>query len=694
MLALPPQKKGNITACQYASARPSTLVQPPSPSSTSESVPAEIPGPALDKLANLERIVLQLVSSQKRQHGCLDDQEESGSNITSAQHWTRQSVDEARLYQIQEVRCHLRAQHERYTQHEQPTLPLLPSSIESAPTLLLGSSRNATRAELLLSLPSKETCDVLVSSQYERFWHDPDSTTIVWVAILFAMMRIASLDYLREEDEPLQFKGKCQSLAVTYRQRLADCLAFADYLQPHEFLVEALILHQYAEYVSSRDAKSSIWVLTGTIIRLAMRMGYHQSSQPVLCQSPFKIGLPPMVDFSSSPTDLPSNIYDDDGFHEACTSIPPAQPVSEPTKISYLIAKTKLAFGFAQALAEVNRKSFVDYQRLLKIDRDLRRTYDSVPEYYKLGRLHSQDSFVLCSARFSLAAIHHKSLCVIHSHYIGLEARDRCHLYSTKVCLTSALAILRMQATQDQVLSIDGRLRKLTNYQTSLAIHDYLLAAAIISSYLFSSVGVRGNSAQRSPKAKTVSPGLPSNMELIKALENSAKIFRSIREKSTDAWKAADVLGVISQRLLGSVRISPDISKDASHSQQATSLGHGENGATRLSSDGDLLPQATMHPSSEAVFTDQFESEQCPEYSLSFASADNHSMQSLGLGEQYNEDNGIDQAAAVDYGDVMDDSPSTWLPDGFFPTLDINQPLSTLWSLNDAGDDFGVLNNL
>ena len=96
-------------------------------------------------------------------------------------------------------------------------------------------------------------------------------------------------DYIREGDEPIEYKGKCHDLAANFRNRFTDCLILADYMQPHEFLIEALSLHLYAEYVSSRDAKSSVWVLIGTISRLAMRMGYHQPSQPTLKSTPFQV---------------------------------------------------------------------------------------------------------------------------------------------------------------------------------------------------------------------------------------------------------------------------------------------------------------------------------------------------------------------------------------------------------------------
>jgi hypothetical protein len=97
------------------------------------------------------------------------------------------------------------------------------------------------------------------------------------------------LDYIREGDEPPEIKDKCQDLANNYRNSFTDCLILADYTQPHEFLIEALCYHLYAEYVSTRDAKSSIWVLCGMIVRMAMRMDYHQPSQPTLASRPFQV---------------------------------------------------------------------------------------------------------------------------------------------------------------------------------------------------------------------------------------------------------------------------------------------------------------------------------------------------------------------------------------------------------------------
>ncbi len=103
------------------------------------------------------------------------------------------------------------------------------------------------------------------------------------------MLRIAVLDYLREGDEPQEYRGKCQDLARTFRSRFTDCMILADYTRPQDFVIEALCFHLNGEYVTSRDAKSSVWVLCGLVSRLAIRMGYNQQSQPVSRLTPFQV---------------------------------------------------------------------------------------------------------------------------------------------------------------------------------------------------------------------------------------------------------------------------------------------------------------------------------------------------------------------------------------------------------------------
>lgn len=250
-----------------------------------------------------------------------------------------------------------------------------------------------------------------------------------------------------------------------------------------------------------------------------------------------------MINLPASECTLPRNIHDDHDFHEDCTALPPALPDSEPTQISFLIAKTKLAFGFARAVAQINRTPPVEWEEVLELDREMRHIYDSLPAYCKLGQLSRQDSMILTSARFTLASIHHKSLCMIHRRSLEMAKSDPRYSYSSGVCLGSAMSILRIQAIQDQEIPADGRLRSLTNYQTSLQIHDYLLAAAIISTELCS------EPLEAASPNQQASPGTPSRAGMIKALGISARIFGRMRNQSKDACKGADVLEMLVDKL-------------------------------------------------------------------------------------------------------------------------------------------------
>lgn len=268
----------------------------------------------------------------------------------------------------------------------------------------------------------------------------------------------------------------------------------------------------------------------------------------------FQLGLPSMIDSQAQECPLPRNIHDDENFHEDTITLPPSLPDSEPTQISYLIAKTKLAFGFARAVKEINRPEPVKWERILEIDRELRTIYDNIPEHYKLGPLSSQDSLVLISSRFVLSSIHHKSLCVLHSRFLEIAKSDYRYLYSRRLCLSSAMTILRFQAIQNQEIPVDGCMRSLTNYQTSLAIHHYLLAATIISADLSSTSSDSQDAAESHRSNPQLMHGVPSRAELIKALATSARIFGQMRDQSMEAYKAADVLEMLVKKFEGAER--------------------------------------------------------------------------------------------------------------------------------------------
>lgn len=475
------------------------------------------------------------------------------------------------------------------------------TDVGAGPALLFGSTIPPSRAEILAQIPSRYMSDILIGRYFNTFdpathilhgptfqrnynqhWNDPSRSSIVWVAMLFAMMRLAMLSYGREGDEPPEFRGKCQDLAANFRTQMAHCLITADYTKPHNHIIETLIFHLHAEYTSNRDAEASVWVLVGMIARLAMRMGYHRDAKLFPNLSPFQgemrrrvwtfvrsadllfsaqVALPPMIRIGDSDTELPRNIYDDE-FDEESTSLPPARPSSEATPISYMIAKGRLSFGFGRVLEEINGVNKKGYDEVLKIDKGLRDIYDSIPEHLKLRPMAEQTlaPISLIMARFSLATVYHKSQCVLHRRFMRMARNGNRYTHSRRTSLDSAMQLLSFQSIQHQQSRERGRLRSLRNHVNSLTAHDYLLAATVVMMDLYHhkdrldtdvstpSTSVSGGSISQGSNISegVYAPGLNySREDLVKALEDSREIWMANRDFSIEAYKASELLNVL-----------------------------------------------------------------------------------------------------------------------------------------------------
>lgn len=472
----------------------------------------------------------------------------------------------------------------------------------AGPALLFGSSVPPHRSEIVAQIPSRYMSDILIGRyfntfdpathilhgpsfqrQYNQHWTDPSSSSIVWIAMLFSMMRLAMLSYGREGDEPPEFRGKCHDMAANFRTQMAHCLITADYTKPHNHIIEALIFHLHAEYTSNRDAEASVWVLVGMIARLAMRMGYHRDAKLFPNLTPFQgemrrriwtfvrsadllfsaqVALTPMIRIGDSDTDLPRNIYDDE-FDEDSTSLPPARPPTESTPISYMIAKGRLSFGFGRVLEEINGINRKGYDEIIKIDKGLRDIYDSIPEHLKLRPMSEQTlaPISLIMARFSLATIYHKSQCVLHRRFMRAARNGNRYTHSRKTCLDSAMQLLSFQSIQHQQSRQRGRFRSMRDHVNSLTAHDYLFAATIVMMDLYNhrerteadvstpSTSVSGGSVSQGSNvsdANAYAPGLSySREDLIRALEESRDIWDANRDLSMEAYKASELLNVL-----------------------------------------------------------------------------------------------------------------------------------------------------
>lgn len=240
------------------------------------------------------------------------------------------------------------------------------------------------------------------------------------------MMRLAMLSYHREGDEPPEFRGKSLDMAGTYRNLMAQCLTLADYTKPYPYLIETLILHLHGDYTQTREADVSVWLLVGMIARLAMRMGYHRDSNMFPNITPFQgemrrriwtfvrqadlllsfqVGLPSMMRTGDSDTEIPRNLYDED-FDEDCKELPPPRPHNEPTQVSYLIAKARIAYAFGRVIEHTSSVKSGSYETVMEIDNELRRARDMIPEHLQIRPIEEcqLDPAALIMSRFSVGS--------------------------------------------------------------------------------------------------------------------------------------------------------------------------------------------------------------------------------------------------------------------------------------------------
>ncbi|CAI7590339.1 unnamed protein product [Penicillium glandicola] len=494
------------------------------------------------------------------------------------------------LNDISEVRSFFTTHKKQIDEQMEKVKASQPATDTPGATLLFGINKPMSRAEIMAGLPSKYTTDILIAryfnsydpathvlhgptfqAQYNKHWDDPAATELVWIAMLFAMMRLAMLSYHREGDEPPEFRGKSMDMAGAFRNSVAQCLTLADYTKPHSFLIEALIFHLHGDFSQTREADISIWVMTGVITRLAMRSGYHRDSrmfpnittfqgemrrrvwtfvrQADLLFS-YQAGLPSMIRGTDSDTELPRNLYDDD-FDEDCKELPPPRQLNEPTPISYLIAKARLSYVFGRVLEQSSAVSSTSYEKVMEIDAELRQARDLIPEHLRIRPIEEcqSDPINLIMSRFTVMAVYNKAQCVLHRPYVVRARENPRFTYSRRTCLDSAMELLQVQALL-HAETRNGRLRSGHSRISSLTTADSLLAATIVSLDLYHGLSLQVSGR---PSGDTYTWGRERREEMTAALQLSKEIWDESSDESMEAWKAASVLGVMLSKLHVSV---------------------------------------------------------------------------------------------------------------------------------------------
>lgn len=359
--------------------------------------------------------------------------------------------------------------------------------------------------------------------------------------------------------------GRTLDLAAEFRLRTIQCLVNSDYTKSSLYTIETLILYVHGEYASRWDAEVGLWVIIGMITRLSMRMGYHRDPSNFPGISPFQgemrrriwgfvramdtmfsfqLALPSMIRASDCDTKLPRNIFEDE-FGPDTKVLPPARPNSEPTPISYMLAKLNIANELNCILEEiqsVNPKG-IAYDDVLARDNKLWELKRNIAPHLRLRPMEEcmLDPAALLMHRYNVDTLWQKTMCVLHRKYLAPARHNPRYHHSRRACADAAMEILRHQHKLHQESKPGGRLRSMRWAISSLTKHDHLLAAMIVCVELHYDI-IRPVNDNPFWKPEQLA-------DMLKALENSQKIWSETMEQSMEAFKAYKTLNIILEKL-------------------------------------------------------------------------------------------------------------------------------------------------
>ena len=287
-----------------------------------------------------------------------------------------------------------------------------------------------------------------------------------------------------------------------YQHYAGKALSWGKYTHPNPLTPPALILFLESHYLFDRAEQMNSYLLSSTCLRILLKMGLHRDPSKLANLTPFEgemrrrcwnmamqieillsfhAGLPSMLQGVETDTEVPRNLHDDD-FDENTTSLPPSRPPTDCTSITYAGYKTGLLRAFGLVAQQAHALSTPTYAEVMKIDAIVQTAWSQIPIFLKAKPLVEcvSDPPSITIQRFGMSALYDKTRCVLHRRYLAeLDLKPE-HEYSRKQCLEGAIALLGYQQIIWQACQPGQMFSQYRWFVTSLALHDFILAAMIL----------------------------------------------------------------------------------------------------------------------------------------------------------------------------------------------------------------------
>ncbi|CAG5146173.1 uncharacterized protein ALTATR162_LOCUS1834 [Alternaria atra] len=468
--------------------------------------------------------------------------------------------------------------------------------------------------------------------QYEAFWEDPLSTPTIWLTILYGMMYTVAYCTLfinggsGSLDETTA--AEYHSLVMISREKMIQCLRLGNYLKGAPHTIEALLAFLQTEYVQGEDTQQGCWQLTGVIIRVALKMGYHRDGSQfremsvyeaemrrrtwyILAQfdtaSASQVGLPRIIKETQCDTAEPRNLLDDD-FDDTSTVLPPARPQNEHTLAQFLVYKSRVISVYGMICDFTTSSKQRDYAEAIRLDALLNTAYTQKPPILELKFMQRSvlDGAELITRRLYMAMSYHHAQITLHRKFMILAKVNSKYTLSCTTCLNAALTILRLQAELFEQCQ-PGRMLHADRWKIlSLTQSEFLLATTVLCFNLYDDVKKRlfgGDVARKS----------------VEALEGSRRVWeqQGFSKEAQTAVKAIDVvLGKLHSSLEKNNAGKPQLS--GAHASSASSfsadMGSGDGQSVDLLSYKDCSDTEVSYKmpqdSDSMAFGDFFEMDQ------------------------------------------------------------------------------------
>ncbi|KAI4147640.1 MAG: hypothetical protein LQ340_005466 [Diploschistes diacapsis] len=345
------------------------------------------------------------------------ENDQDRSHYLGASHWVAVGLNE-----IADFRTYLSENHREIEFEALEKRRLLAATPANSMSLLRGTAPNVSKDEVISWIPPRLIADELVTrffeshnptaplthrpsfyQEYSEFWLNPSKTTFAWLAVFFAIFRIAEAQ--KETNEiSTDISPDHFDLIALYKRLTIQCLIAADYTNPTMLILKAMLLYLESEWLTSQDSKIEISLVLGLAIRLAMSMGIHREWKSHAELTPFQaemrrrlwsalhcmdilysfqLSLPCTVQQNDCDCALPRNLRDED-FGKLSESLPPSRPKTEITGVSHLIIKRQLCFVLDRVVKATEHIGEIPRDQVRKLEEEMLASRNAIPPHLQM----------------------------------------------------------------------------------------------------------------------------------------------------------------------------------------------------------------------------------------------------------------------------------------------------------------------